>query len=65
MLKLKYPLRLLEEMYPAGTEVRLAPLVDVQKHFPNIKWNAESKFCAVYVADRESFTILLKKQVAT
>lgn len=56
-LTTKYPVKLGDTLYPAGTLVRRADLKMVRKSFPKIDYKKSSNFVAVIFPEKENFTI--------
>lgn len=62
-LTLKYPLRLGDRTYPAGTEVRKGTLEEMQQVWPSITYRADSAQIGVWLPEQERPTIVLKSQL--
>lgn len=62
-LTLKYPLRLGDRTYPAGTEVRKGTLEEMQQVWPSITYREDSAQVGVWLPEQERPTIVLKSQL--
>ena len=57
-MKTKYPIKVADHLYPAGTEVRQATLLEMQTVWPGIKMRRGSPQAGVWFPDMVVPTIL-------
>ena len=62
-MKTKYPIKIVNTLYPPGTEVRQATLVEMQQHWPGITTRRGSPQVGVWFPDMTLPTIIHASQL--